>query len=160
MNSRIYWTLLLYSIFTAIMFKDYSGWADALSTVLWLAATIYLSYNLQWGAYSPKLTKFEPVVRRRGKKTKVTFHCTYTRRDSVADIGFWLIWLGVLFVLDLLGLMVWVVLILLAAALIIAALVAIAHIANNVRPVYNELVQWLVWARAKARYHWEKITSR
>lgn len=161
MNSRAYWSLIFYGIFCRIMFAGWEGWMDALSTVLWLGVTIYLAYNMQWSAYgASKLTNVEPVVRKVRGKTKVTLRCTYARQDAVQDVGFWLIWLGVFFILELFHLTVWVLLILLLAFLIIVSLAAIAHVANRARPMYNRLVAWFIYLRARFRHFYERHSGR
>lgn len=159
MNSRAYWALIIYGIFCGIMFKSYEGWMDALSTVLWLGATIYLAYNMEWRAYGRRLTNLEPVVRRVRGKTKVTFRLTYARRDVVADVGFWSVFLVALFFLNWFNWLIPAFLIVIAAVLIIFAFAGVMYVAMRVRPMYNRLVQWFIYYRARFRHH-ERIRRR
>lgn len=161
MNSRVYWSLIFYGVFCRIMLSDWDGWMDALSTVAWVGGTVYLTYNMQWSSYRSNVKDVSLVMKKNDKgKEHPVLEFKYEKRDAVSDVGFWLVWLGVLFILELFHLTLWLLLIVIAAALIILMVTGVAYIANNVRPVYNRIVPWFVWMRARARYAIETIGAR
>jgi hypothetical protein len=141
MDSRVYWSLILYYLFARVMFADWgNGVLDALSSVAFVAGTVYLAYNMRWHSYSKERFTCRPVgdwkKNEEGKRT-INVETTREENDIVADVGFWFFWLILLFILDLLNITI-------IALFVIVAFALCAYASVSARKWYDRAMPWVV----------------